>query len=130
MFKSSRLDPLALRRVSTVRTDTRALIRLANAAESSPPPSPRKDGLSPSEPDRALVRAETRLTASITEALAARIGIGAIVSDIVAPVLRDAVVVGQLAREAVARAVNAAGLGPGDRSEREGAAARLRTRQD
>ena len=113
LFKRKLADPLSQPSVGMVRSQTRALIRFANDAESA--------GTRDTDPDdgaakrtkewQAMASGETQLASSIAAAVSGNVSIRSIVDDVIRPTLREAIVVSETAHDAVFRAIGMATRG-------------------
>lgn len=108
------IEPLSSRETSVIRSDARALIRIANEIEGvlSSTSEIEDETVSVSgDLLRNLTAAENQLTSSIAGAASATFSVGAIERDVVRPILQSTVIVSVLARGAVERAVRSAAHG-------------------
>jgi phage gp29-like protein len=111
LFKRNLVDPMAHPSVAVVRSDARALIRLANTAERSASPAARAGELdTQAAKDRtAMASGEVTLTSSIRAALSGgERSVQAITSDVIRPLLEEAIVVSETAHRAILRATSTA----------------------
>lgn len=111
VFGTGSPETLLPREVSMVRSDTRSLIRIANEMERWSVSAAKPDGRATLVGDnlqRTLVSAENRLAASMSAVVSRNTSALFIESEVVAPIVREAVVVSALAHAALKRATNAA----------------------
>ena len=107
------IDPLVSRRVSMIKSDARALIRIANkieralssASEINDESVAVKGGLL-----RNLTAAENQLMRSIAGATSASFSVRVIEQDVIRPILQSEVIVSVLAHGAIERAIRSAAL--------------------
>ena len=105
------IDPLASQETSVIRSDARALIRIANEIERALSSTSEIEDESVSvsgELLRNLTAAENQLTNSIAGATSASFSVRVIEQDVIRPILHNTVIVSVLARGAVERAVRSA----------------------
>jgi hypothetical protein len=105
------IDPLASQETSVIRSDARALIRIANEIERALSSTSEIEDESVSvsgELLRNLTAAENQLTNSIAGATSASFSIRVIEQDVIRPILHNTMIVSVLARGAVERAVRSA----------------------
>ena len=105
------IDPLSSRGTSAIRSDARALIRLANEIERALSSTSEIEDESVSVSGdllRNLTAAENQLTNSIAGATSASFSVRVIEQDVIRPILHNTVIVSVLARGAVERAVRSA----------------------
>ena len=105
------IDPLASQETSVIRSDARALIRIANEIERALSSTSEIEDESVSvsgELLRNLTAAENQLTNSIAGATSAGFSVRVIEQDVIRPILHNTVIVSVLARGAVERAVRSA----------------------
>ena len=110
LFKRKVAGPLSGPSASSIRTDTRTVIRVGNAAETIESAAIQSNSGVASRGDRPkdLTCAENQLARSVSLAIPRNVSIQIILSDVIGPVVRDAVVVSKVARESIARAVSMA----------------------
>ena len=108
-FKRAPGEVIPERSLSAIRSDTRALIRIANEFDAADPATGPPAGTAE---HLALASAESRLAGSISGAISSRFGTRVIMHAVITPVIDEAIVVSDLARGAILRAVAHA-----DRSE-------------
>jgi hypothetical protein len=113
LFKRKLADPRSQASVGMIRSHTRALIRFANDAESasSRDGAPDDGAAKKTREQRAMASGETRLASSIAAAVSGDVSIRSIVDDVIRPTLREAVVVGETAHDAVLRTIGMARWG-------------------
>ena len=107
------IDPRSSRKVSMIRTDTRALIQIANRIDrtlSSASVIVQQLDSASDDLHRDLAVAENQLTASILGASSLNFGVRVIEQEVIRPVLQSTVLLSALAHEAVDRAVALAAL--------------------
>lgn len=104
-------DPLSSREASLVRSDARALIRIANEIERALSSTSEAEDESVFVSDdllQKLAAAENQLKNSILEATSASFSVRVIEQDVIVPILHNTVIVSVVARGAVERAVGLA----------------------
>ncbi len=104
-------DPLSSREASVVRSDARALIRIANEIERALSSTSEAEDESVFVSDdllQKLAAAENQLKNSILEATSASFSVRVIEQDVIVPILHNTVIVSVVARGAVERAVGLA----------------------
>ena len=104
-------DPLSSREASVVRSDARALIRIANEIERALSSTSEAEDESVFVSDdllQKLAAAENQLKNSILEATSASFSVRVIEQDVIVPILHNTVIVSVVARGAVERAVELA----------------------
>lgn len=105
------MDPLSSSEVSRLKSQTRALIRIANEFERALPSASEiheRSGSANGEFQRNLTVAEHQLASSISNSTSRGTSVGVIEQDVIRPTLQSAVIVSEMAHEAVERAVRAA----------------------
>ena len=103
--------PLCSRDASVIRTETRALIRIANETERALSAAAELNDRSVSVGGdllQGLTVAENQLMRSIARAISASVSVRVIEQEVIGPILQGAVVLSTLARHAVERAVRSA----------------------
>ena len=113
MLGRNAIDPLSSRQVSMVKTDARALIRIANEIERAlSSASEINDELAAVNGDllRNLTAAESQLISSIAGAISANLSVRVVEQDMIKPVLQSTAIVSALAHGALERAVRSAAL--------------------
>jgi hypothetical protein len=107
------VNPLSSREVSMIKSDARALIRIANEIERAlSSASEINDESVAVNGDllRNLTAAENQLMSSIAGATSASVSVRVIEQDVIRPILQSAVIVSVLAHRAVERAIRSAAL--------------------
>ena len=107
------VNPLSSREVSMIKSDARALIRIANEIErafSSASEANDESVAVNGDRRRKLTVAEKQLTNSIAGAISSSFSVRVIEQDVIKPILQSTVIVSALAHAAVERAVGSAAL--------------------
>ncbi len=113
-FGRKPIDPLARREVSRLKSDTRALIRIANELErarSSAAEPIRHSGTDSDDLLRNLTAAEEQLASSIAGAASQSLSVRDLERDVIRPILQSTVTVSELAHGMIERAVRSAAHG-------------------
>ena len=110
ILKRAIADRMSHRDLAFVRSHTRDLNRLANAVETAGSRVTALDegAATKTKEWQAMTLSEGQLACSISAAVSGKISVQAIVSDVIRPILHDAVVVSVAAHDAITRVIGVA----------------------